>query len=204
MSTTTTYSALDIHATNVDGYNASLFVCERSATRYPGSSTKLSSLADFGETDSPWLNVANVTDHQITLEKENDETDFWDAMAKKRENKLNTTIKRRSYDLTLTNFTPFIHAVMMGVKNPFAAAYGAEQKVDCFASNKAEYDSCFMLKEYNKDGDLVHTVWFYGKIIVGDSAKFDNKVVKVPMKIEIEPLGAEYVNTKEFTHQTAS
>lgn len=203
---TPVYTPLNPYAPNEIGVNGGLYVCEQTAARAPrgaAATSTLSNLPDFGETDSPWQNLANVTDFKIAPEIENDETDFWDEVVKVRVKKQNPTIIRRALSFTFTNYTPIFDAILKGVKNPTAGGYGAGQKVKCFANNNPEIPLCFMLKQYDKGGKPLQTLWFYGKILVTETVEYNNKIIKQPITIEVET--SEYnelENTENFTGQT--
>lgn len=156
-----------------------------------------------------WQLIDNVVTNTVTPETEDDEVEYFSSRSKSRVKDPQTKVTRRNYALTLVNYPPGIHAMLMGVQNPFGAEAKAGMQPDStegvqiFANNTPGIDVAARLTRYNAEGQKLWTEYFYCKFIITNALELNGKTAQPEITLEVQPSAHNRMTyTATYTQQT--
>lgn len=201
------YSTANPFVTSKVAVQTELHVFPQDETFKPGNADAAASLIKVK--DEQWQLVDNVVQNTVTPETEDDEVEYFSAQSKSRIKEKQTKVTKRDYALTLVNYPPGIHAMLMGVQNPFGEEAKAgmqpdsEEGVQIFANNTPGIDVAARLTRYNAEGQVLWTEYFYAKFIITNALELNGKTAQPEITLEVQPSAHNRMKyTATYTQQT--
>lgn len=185
------YSEANPFVTSKLSLQTVLHVIPQSDTLRPDNSDSAASL--IGLKDDQWQLVDNVVENTITPETEEDAVEYFSALSKSRVKDNQRKIVQRLYDLTLVNYPPGIHAMLMGVKDPFGEEAKAgmqpdsEEGVQIFANNSPGINVGARITRYNEEGQVLLYEYFYCKFTIANAVEMNGKTAQPRISLEVQP-----------------
>lgn len=201
------YSEANPFVTSKIAVQTELHIVPQDDILKPGNDDTAASLISLKE-DS-WQLVDNVVTNTVTPETEDDEVEYFSSLSKSRVKDKQTKVTQRQYALTLVNYPPGIHAMLMGVQNPFGEEAKAgmqpdsEEGVKIFANNTPGIDVAARLTRYNAEGEVLWYEYFYCKFIITNALELNGKTAQPEITLEIQPSDHNRMKyTAAYTQQT--
>jgi hypothetical protein len=201
------YSTANPFVTSKVAVQTELHVFPQDETFNPNNADAAASLIKVK--DEQWQLVDNVVQNTVTPETEDDEVEYFSAQSKSRIKEKQTKVTKRDYALTLVNYPPGIHAMLMGVQNPFGEEAKAgmqpdsEEGVQIFANNTPGIDVAARLTRYNAEGQILWYEWFYCKFIITNALELNGKTAQPEITLEVQPSSHNRMKyTATYTQQT--
>lgn len=201
------YTEANPFVTSKVAIQTELHIIPQTDTLKPGNTDPAASLIALKE--DQWQLVDNVVTNTVTPETEDDEVEYFSAQSKSRVKDKQTKVVQRQYALTLVNYPPGIHAMLMGVQDPFGEEAKAgmqpdsEEGVKIFANNTPGIDVAARLTRYNAEGQVLLYEYFYCKFIITNALELNGKTAQPEITLEIQPSEHNRMKyTAAYTQQT--
>ena len=201
------YSAIDLYATNTVKVNATVHIAALTDTIRPDNTETTGSLIALEEEN--WQKLARVNTFKITPETEDDEVEYFDQDTLSRVKDPQTSILRRTIEMSVVNYPVLFDAIVKGVPNPLSAEAQAqlsaesEEGAPLFRSNDPYVPVAMRITLYNATQQKLQTMYCYAKIKATGETEYNGKTQQPTIEAEIQPsVNNRLVNEVNYTKQT--